>query len=81
MAYQADLIVDTRGLNCPMPVIKTKKEMNKLKSGQIIEVLGTDPGSAGDMNGWCKQTGHTLLESNEVEMEGEKVFQFFIQVK
>ncbi len=81
MEIKADDLLDARGLTCPMPIIKAKKAIEKLKEGNILEVLGTDPGSAADFNGWCKQTGHILEEANEIEKDGQKVFQFFIRRK
>ncbi len=81
MAISADNTLDARGLNCPMPIIKAKKEMDKLSSGQVLEVLATDPGSAADFKGWTKQTGHTLEEENQKNENGKTVFQFFIRHK
>ena len=58
-----DQVLDTKGLNCPLPVLKTKKAMNQVPSGGILQVLSTDPGSVGDFEAFCRQTGHELLES------------------
>lgn len=60
-AIQADLILDCRGLACPMPIVKTKKSMDQLSSGQVIEVQATDKGSLADIKGWAKNTGHQYL--------------------
>lgn len=68
---QIDATLDAKGLSCPMPLLKTKKEMGKLSSGQVLEVLGTDPGSRNDMPGWCEKSGHEFL--------GEKVDDGFIR--
>lgn len=57
--------LDTKGLTCPMPLLRTKKEMDKLSPGDILEVLGTDPGSRADLPGWCTRSGHTYLGEKE----------------
>jgi tRNA 2-thiouridine synthesizing protein A len=56
-----DLTLDCKGLMCPMPVIKTKQAIEKLSSGQILEVITTDSGSKVDLPAWSKSTGHELL--------------------
>jgi tRNA 2-thiouridine synthesizing protein A len=53
--------LDARGLSCPMPLLKTKKAIEKLASGQILEILGTDPGTANDLPKWAKRSGHDFL--------------------
>ena len=58
---QADKTLDCKGLACPMPIVKTKKAMDELHSGQVIEVQATDKGSLADMQGWAKNTGHQYL--------------------
>ncbi|OPL12954.1 MAG: preprotein translocase subunit TatC [delta proteobacterium ML8_D] len=57
--------LDAKGLSCPMPILKTKKEINKIKSGEILEVLGTDPGTRNDIPGWCDRVGHEYLGEKE----------------
>ena len=57
--------LDAKGLSCPMPLLKTKKEMDKLASGGILEILGTDPGSRNDLPGWCTRAGHEYLGEKE----------------
>lgn len=81
MAISADEQLDARGLNCPMPIIKAKKAMDKLAAGQVLEVLATDPGSAADFKGWSKQTGHSIEEENQLNEDGKTVYQFFIKHK
>jgi tRNA 2-thiouridine synthesizing protein A len=56
-----DRELDTRGLNCPLPILRTKKALADLRSGQVIKVLATDPGSVKDFEAFSRQTGHTLL--------------------
>ncbi len=57
--------LDARGLNCPLPILKAKKEINKLGSGEVLKIIATDPGSVKDFEAFTKQTGHELLESSE----------------
>ena len=59
--------LDARGLSCPMPILRTKKEIEKVNSGEILEVLGTDPGTKNDLPGWCKRAGHEYLGVKEDE--------------
>ena len=60
-----DQELDVRGLNCPLPIIKARKAINVLKTGQILRVIATDPGSVRDFEAFANQTGNELLESNE----------------
>lgn len=55
--------LDTSGVNCPLPVLKTKKALNDLAIGDILQVTSTDSGSVKDMAAFCQQTGHRLLNS------------------
>jgi tRNA 2-thiouridine synthesizing protein A len=57
--------LDARGLNCPLPILRTRKAINQLNTGEVLEVTATDPGSIKDMVSFCEQTGHRLLASNE----------------
>ena len=66
------LEVDCRGLKCPMPIIQTRKAIEKLNSGDILKTISTDPGSINDINAWAKRTGNKLL--NEEEQHGEFIF-------
>lgn len=61
----ADATLDAQGLNCPLPILKTKKAIKDIDSGQTLEVLSTDPGSVADFASFCKTTGNELLESGE----------------
>lgn len=60
-----DAELDTSGLNCPLPILKAKKALAMLQSGQVLGIVATDPGSVKDFEAFAKQTGHTLLESRE----------------
>ncbi len=57
--------LDATGLNCPLPILRAKKALGKLESGQILRVIATDPGSVKDFEAFAKQTGNELLESGE----------------
>ena len=57
-----DKEIDTRGLNCPLPILKAKKALADLKSGQTLKVVSTDAGSVRDFQAFAKQTGNELLE-------------------
>ncbi len=58
-------ILDTSGLNCPLPVLKTKKALKSMAAGETLQLLATDPGSVADIAAFCKQTGNDLIESAE----------------
>lgn len=60
-----DQELDVRGLNCPLPILKAKKALNTMQSGQTIRILATDPGAMLDFKAFSAQTGHPLLEANE----------------
>ena len=66
---QHDREVDARGLNCPLPVLRTKKALNDMASGQNLRVVATDPGSVRDFLAFAKQTGNVLLEHGEQDGE------------
>jgi TusA-related sulfurtransferase len=57
--------VDARGLACPMPIIKTAQAVRALASGELVEVLATDPGSKADFAAWSRTTGNELIETSE----------------
>ncbi|MDD5365703.1 MAG: sulfurtransferase TusA family protein [Gallionellaceae bacterium] len=57
--------LDARGLNCPLPILRTKKSLNGLQAGDTLKVVATDPGSLKDMVAFCSQTGNTLLSSQQ----------------
>jgi tRNA 2-thiouridine synthesizing protein A len=64
-----DRELDVRGLNCPLPILRAKKTLGEIESGQVLKVMATDPGSVKDFAAFCKQTGHTLVASSEVGRE------------
>ncbi len=61
----ADKELDARGLNCPLPILRAKKALSELSSGQTLKIIATDPGSVKDFQAFAKQTGNTLMESGE----------------
>ncbi len=63
MTFDRDL--DVRGLNCPLPILKAKKALSDLTTGQVLRVLATDPGSVKDFQAFCRQTGNELLSHSE----------------
>lgn len=75
MSITPDQVLDCSGMSCPMPILKTKKAVDALQSGQILKMIATDPGSTSDMQAWTEKTGHQLVAS---EKEGDK-FVFFIK--
>ncbi|WP_066290780.1 sulfurtransferase TusA family protein [Bacillus sp. FJAT-29937] len=60
-----EFLLDAKGLACPMPVVKTKKKMNELQAGQVLEVQATDKGSKADIQAWANSTGHQYLGTIE----------------
>lgn len=69
--------VDARGLKCPLPILKAKKALNDMQTGDVLRVMATDPGSVRDFNAFARQTGNALLAHEEKDME----FTFFIRRK
>ena len=72
---QHDREVDARGLNCPLPILRTKKTLNDMQSGQVVRVLATDPASVRDFQAFSRQTGNELLEHGEQD----SVFWFLLR--
>lgn len=70
-----DQELDASGLNCPLPILRAKKTLNSMDSGQVLRIVATDPGSVKDFEAFANQTGNALLDSGE---EGGK-FVFRIQ--
>lgn len=64
--------LDVRGLNCPQPILRTRASLEELKSGKVLQVIATDPGSIRDIRTFCNQTDNVLLSLSEVE--GEYIF-------
>ena len=73
--FQKEL--DARGLNCPLPILRTKKALTDLRPGQVLRILATDPGAVKDFQAFSRQTGNALLASETVNGE----FVFLLQKK
>lgn len=74
---KADKTLDCIGLFCPMPIIRTKQELDKMQSGEILEILADDPGFELDLPAWCKTTGNQFLG---MEKEGN-IFKGYVRKK
>jgi tRNA 2-thiouridine synthesizing protein A len=74
---QADRELDVKGLNCPLPILRTKKALAEMTSGQILRVLATDAHAVKDFQAFAKQTGNELLSAVEVD----QVFEFLFKRK
>mgnify|MGYP003507643588 CR=1 FL=1 len=59
-----DKELDARGLNCPMPILRTKKSLAELQAGQVLKVVATDPGSVKDFDAWARTTGNAIVEQS-----------------
>ena len=73
----ADVVLDAKGMNCPLPILKTKKALQAMQPGALLEVLATDAGSVADFESFCRQTGNQLVSSTK---DGE-VFKFLVKRK
>lgn len=72
-----DKELDARGLNCPLPILRAKKALGELASGQVLRIVATDPGSVKDFEAFTKQTGNELISSSD----SGKEFSFLIRKK
>lgn len=75
MSFDQEL--DVKGLKCPLPILRTKKALSGMSSGQVLQVVATDPSTSKDFDAFARQTGHELLASNENDGE----FTFLIRRK
>ena len=72
-----DKELDARGLHCPLPILRARKALNGMRSGQILKIVATDPGSVKDFQAFCKQTGNGLLS----HAAAQKEFLFYMKRK
>jgi tRNA 2-thiouridine synthesizing protein A len=72
-----DRELDARGLNCPLPILRTKKALNDMPTGAVLKVLATDPASVKDFQAFSKQTGNLLIEHSEAD----GIYRFYLQRK
>ncbi|MCA9885436.1 MAG: sulfurtransferase TusA family protein [Anaerolineae bacterium] len=75
MAREFNQELDCSGMSCPMPILKTKKAVDALETGQVLKMIATDPGSKPDMEAWSRKTGNKLLD---YQQDGDKHI-FFIE--
>lgn len=71
----SDVQLDAKGLNCPLPILKAKKTLKGMDSGQVLEILSTDPGSVADFDSFCRTTGNEMLDSSQ----GDGLFTYYIK--
>ena len=71
----ADVTLDAKGLNCPLPILKARKALKDVPAGGTLEILSTDPGSVADFEAFCRQTGNELMESTTED----SVYRFLIK--
>jgi TusA-related sulfurtransferase len=72
---EAQKELDARGLNCPLPILKAKKALTDMLSGEVLKVVATDPGSVRDFQAFARQTGNALVE----QTAGEKEFVHYLR--
>lgn len=72
---EVNKVLDATGMACPMPIVKTKKAMEEINSGEVLEVQATDKGAKSDLDAWAKSGGHEMLET----AEEDGVFKFWIK--
>ena len=68
-------VLDTKGMNCPIPILKARKTLDRMSAGEALEIHATDPGAVKDFEAFCRKTGHELVETSQ---DGE-VYKFIIQ--
>ena len=76
-----DQELNTRGLKCPLPILRCKKALSELAAGQILKAYATDAGAVKDFQAFCKQTGHLMLSLEETKEGDTTVYIFHIQKK
>jgi tRNA 2-thiouridine synthesizing protein A len=74
---QFDKELDARGLNCPLPILRTKKALTDMVAGQVLKIMATDPGAVKDFQAFSRQTGNALLSSDTID----DAFVFFMKKK
>ncbi|MFT5451968.1 MAG: tRNA 2-thiouridine synthesizing protein A [Enterobacterales bacterium] len=72
---ESNQTLDIKNLNCPLPILKTKKALKDLEVGQVLEIISTDPGSIADFGAFCRTTGHELLGDNSAD----GIYTFYIK--
>lgn len=78
--YQVSRTVDSKGESCPMPIVEAREAVDEAEVGDVLEVLSTDRGSQSDFQGWSDGSEDVdLLDSEELEQEGETVYRFYVE--
>jgi tRNA 2-thiouridine synthesizing protein A len=77
-SQESNLVLDTKGTLCPLPVLKTSQAIKQVKVGEVLEILATDPGSKPDLTAWARMTGNELVDATE-EPGTPKVYRFQIR--
>ncbi|MCX7758362.1 MAG: sulfurtransferase TusA family protein [bacterium] len=78
-----DILLDVKGLSCPMPLVKTKQELNKVQSGTVIKVIATDKGSVKDFQGWANtdKTIELISQATEKDENGKEIYVHYVKKK
>ena len=66
---EIDQDLDLKGLNCPLPILRIKQTISRMESGEILKIVGTEPGTERELKIFCKQGGHNLLDYQEIDKE------------
>ena len=74
-----DKDIDARGLSCPLPILRAKKGLAEMQSGQVLRIVTTDPGSVRDFQAFARQTGNELLEQSETQTDGGKEYSIYLK--
>jgi len=72
---ESDEVLDAKGLNCPLPILRAKKHLAQMESGKLLKIITTDPGSVKDFDAFCTQTGHKLEMTGHLNGD----FEFYIR--
>jgi len=73
---EIDQDLDLKGLNCPLPILRIKQTISRMESGEILKIVGTEPGTERELKIFCKQGGHDLLDYQEIDNE----FIYMVQI-
>jgi len=74
-----DKDIDARGLSCPLPILRAKKGLAEMQSGQVLRIVTTDPGSVRDFQAFARQTGNELLEQSEKQTDAGKEYSIYLK--
>lgn len=75
----AESFLDTKGLRCPLPVLRARRAIKELAAGDLLRIEATDPGAVKDFAAFCETTGHQLVDSVEVQRDDEVVYRFLLR--